>query len=213
VKIFKGAFIAALATTDKDSSIQLWDHLTPQVMSTLNLMQASRVNPTILAYEALNGPYNWNQYPLALLGCKAVVYKDGDMQGLWASRGGYLGPSIDHYQCNVYYIPETRANRVSGSTELSSQHCQLPNVTPHQHLRKLINEFTAEGTTAGATTKGRCLLKLLQAHIGNILIPTPPPSPVHSEPMLEQRVRAKQQRVLTTPPSLPSPASQTRQGS
>jgi hypothetical protein len=66
------------------------------VQDTLNMMRASRVDPIISAYEALNGPYNWNRYPLAPLRCKAVVYEDGDSCGLWAScgvDGWYLGPS------------------------------------------------------------------------------------------------------------------------
>ncbi len=95
IQTFKDAFIAALATTVSEFPLQLWDRLTPQVRDTLNLMRASRINPEILPYEALNGPYDWNRYPLAPLGCKAIVYEDGDTRGLWASRGideWYLGP-------------------------------------------------------------------------------------------------------------------------
>ena len=87
IQTFKDAFIAALATTDSNFPLQLWDKLTPQVQDMLNMMRASRVDPTKLAYKVMNGPYNWNHYPLAPLGCKAVVYEDGDTQGLWASRG------------------------------------------------------------------------------------------------------------------------------
>ncbi len=129
IQMFKDAFIAALAMTDRDYPIQLWDRLTPQVMNTPNMLRASCVNPTISAYEAINGPYDWNRYPLAPLGCKAVIYKDNNVRGSWALRGvdgWYLGPSLDHYRCDVYYVPETRAYRVSGSTELFPQHCQLP---------------------------------------------------------------------------------------
>jgi hypothetical protein len=100
IQTFKDAFIAALATTDGEFPIQLWDRCTPQVRDTLNLMRASQINPEISAYEALNRPYDWNRYPLAPLGCKAVVCKGGDTRGLWASRGvdgWYLGPSKDHY--------------------------------------------------------------------------------------------------------------------
>ncbi len=48
------------------------------------------------AHEILIGPYGWNRYPLAPLGCKAIVYEDGDTCGSWALRGvdaWYLGPS------------------------------------------------------------------------------------------------------------------------
>ena len=67
--------ISALATTDSDFPLQLWDRLTPQVQDCINLMRASRIDPTKSAYKILNGPYNWNRYPLAPLGCKAVIYK------------------------------------------------------------------------------------------------------------------------------------------
>ena len=140
IQTFKVAFIAALATTDSNFPLQLWDRLTPQVKDTLNLLCTSRVDPTKFAYEILNGPYDWNRYPLAPLVCKAVVYEDGNTRGSWASCGVdafYLGPAKDHYCCNRYYIPETWAYRISGSTELFPQHCQLPSLTPHQHFRAL----------------------------------------------------------------------------
>jgi hypothetical protein len=112
IQAYKDAFIAALATTDKDFPIQLWDKLAPQVQDKLNLLHALRINPFILVYKIFSGSYHRNRYPLALLGCKVVVYKDGDSRGSWASRGvdgWYLGPSQDHYRCDLYYIPETRA--------------------------------------------------------------------------------------------------------
>jgi hypothetical protein len=125
IQTFKDAFIAALDTTDSEFLLQLWDRLTPQVRDTLNLMRAFRINLAISAYKALNGPYDWNRYPLAPLGCKAIVYEDGDTRGLWASRGidgWYLGPSKDHYRCALYFISKTRAYCISGSTDLFPQH-------------------------------------------------------------------------------------------
>ena len=100
IQTFKDAFIAALATTDREFPLQLWDRLAPQVQDTLNLLRASRINKKKLAYEALNGPYNWDRYPLAPPGCKAIIYKAPAVRGSWASHGTdawYLGPSADHY--------------------------------------------------------------------------------------------------------------------
>jgi hypothetical protein len=70
IQTFKDAFIAALATTDSEFPLQLWDKLAPQVQNTLNLLRRARINPNISAYEALNGPYNWDRYPLTPPGCK-----------------------------------------------------------------------------------------------------------------------------------------------
>ncbi len=188
---FKDAFISALATTDQDFPLQLWDRLTPQVITTLNLMRASRIDPTKSAHKVLFGPYDWNRYPLAPLGCKAVVYEDGDTRGSWASQGvngWYLGPSKDHYRCDVYYIPETRGYRVSGSTELFPQHCQLPDMTPHQHFLALIDEMSDNVDRQSVTPKGRCILSLLRDRIATLLAPPPTNE--------EQRVMAEQQRVI-----------------
>jgi hypothetical protein len=85
IQTFKDAFIAALATTDVNFPLQFWDKLTPQVQTCLNLMQHFRIEPSKSAYKTLYGPYDWNRYPLAPLGCKAVVYEDGDTRGSWAS--------------------------------------------------------------------------------------------------------------------------------
>ena len=58
IQTWKDTFIGALANTDADFPLQLWDWLTQQVQDCLNLIRASRVNPTITVYGALNGPYN-----------------------------------------------------------------------------------------------------------------------------------------------------------
>ncbi len=142
IQTFKDAFIAALTTTDRNFPLQLWDKLTMQVVNTLNMMHASRIDPTISAYEILHGPYDWNRYPLTPLGCKAVVYKDRDTRGLWASRGvdgWYLGPSMDHYRRDICYIPETQAYQISGSTELFPQHCQLPDNRTNTYMPSQMN--------------------------------------------------------------------------
>jgi hypothetical protein len=87
IQMFKDHFISALATTDSKFPLQLWDKFASQVKNTLNLMQALRIDPNMLAYEAIQGPYDWNHFPLAPPGCKAVIYKIPNAQGLWGSRG------------------------------------------------------------------------------------------------------------------------------
>jgi hypothetical protein len=112
IQTFKVHFIRTLATTNSKFPLQLWDRLTPQVKSTLNMMRPLHVNPDISVYKAVHGLYDWNRFPLALQGCKAVVYKSPKTQSSWGSRGinvWCIGPSLDHYQCNHFFIPETHA--------------------------------------------------------------------------------------------------------
>jgi hypothetical protein len=163
-------------------------------------MQASRINPAISTYEALNRPYDWNQYPTTS-GCKAVIYEDSNTRGLWALQGvngWYLGPSMDHYRCKFYYISETQAYRILGSTELLPQHCQVPNMTPHQHFCALTNKLAKSTAIASATNKGRRLIKLLQSKIKDILHP---PASANT-PQAKQRVREEEQRVIDETPIL-----------
>ncbi len=109
---------------------------------------------------------------------------------------------MDHYMCDIYYIPEMRAYRISGSTELFLQHCQLPDMTPHQHLRALTDELTDGATEATHTPKGKHLLQLLRDKITTML--EPPPT------LEEQRVvnnniilqREADQRVIDDSPIL-----------
>jgi hypothetical protein len=118
--------------------------LTPQVENTLNLMRASCIDPNMLAYEAIHGPYNWNRFPLAPLGCKAIIYESLEAWGSWGTRGTdawYLGPSVDHYQCNHYFVPKTQAYRISGSAELFPQHCQVPFMSAKDQLQEVTNEM------------------------------------------------------------------------
>ena len=122
IQTFKDHLISALATTDSEFPPQLWVKLTSQVETNLNLMRASQIKPRISAYEAIWGPYDWNCFPLAPPGCKAVTYESPTARGLWGSRetdAWYLGLSLDHYRCNHYFIPETQAYRISGRQSYS----------------------------------------------------------------------------------------------
>ena len=144
------------------------------------------MNPEISAYEALNGPYNWDRYPLAPPGCKAIIYEAPAVRGSWASRGTdawYLGPSADHYRCNIYYVPEMCAYRISGSAELFPQHCQVPNLSRHAHLKALTEELEITTGIAAQTHKGRILIKALGKAIKAILSP-----PVESEQRVDDRI-------------------------
>ena len=178
---------------------------TPQVQTYLNLMQRSHIDPSKLTYKTLYGPYDWNRYPLAPLGCKAVVNEDGDTRGSWAScgvDGWYLGPSMDHYQCDLYFIPKTWAYRISDLTELFPQHCQLPTLMPHQHFRALTENLAKSTVIASTMQKCRRLIKLLQANIKKILNPT---IALEEQRVRGNDIRMQQQRVIDNTPIITIP--------
>jgi hypothetical protein len=108
---------------------------------------------------------------------------------------------MDHYRCDLYCIPKIQAYQIWGSIELFTQHCQMPNMTPHQHFCALTDKLAESTAIVSATNKGRRLIKLLQSKIEDILHP---PTLVDA-PQGEQRVREEEQRVINETPILTVP--------
>ena len=200
IQTFKNRFIAALGTTDSEFPVQLWDKMAPQVQDSINLLRPSRIDPTKSAYEILEGPYDWNRYPLAPLGTRAIIYEDPESRGSWAPHGldaWLLGPSKDHYRCNLYYVPETRGYRISAAADLFPQHCIAPSFTPDSHVKELSNELQDNLKTIGRKARTVQVMRDLAIHLEAYITGNPPPQ-------REQRVK---QRVMNdvhhiTPPLL-----------
>jgi hypothetical protein len=169
-------------------------------------MCALCIDPLKSVYEIINGPYNWNQYPLAPLGCKAVIYEDGDTRGSWASwgvDGWYLGPSKDHY--DLFYVIETHAYHVSGLTDLLfPKHCRLPNLTPHQHLQALTDELLKPHHWPIRLPK-RQLIKYLGQKIKHLFNPIPILKEQRVAEASQLQVQGEEQRVINDTPIITIP--------
>jgi hypothetical protein len=53
----------------------------------------------------------------------------------------YIGPLLNHYQCNHYFVPEMHTYRISGSSKLFPQHCQVPYLMWNKYLQEVITEL------------------------------------------------------------------------
>ena len=179
--------------------------MAPQVQDAINLVCRSRIDPNKSAYESLEGPYYWNQYPLAPLDTKAVIYDDADTRASWAPHGldeWLLGPSKDHYRCNLYYNPETKGHLVSGSANLFLQHCIVPAFTPVTHMQELSTKLQDTLATMGRKQRTLATLRTLAQHLDAYVSGTPPLPPVHQEPSAES------QRVINIVKTTTSPGIQ-----
>eukprot|EP00804_Cyclotella_cryptica_P000273 CCRYP_010218-RA/>CCRYP_010218-RA protein AED:0.29 eAED:-0.05 QI:0/0/0/0.5/1/1/2/0/769 len=145
IETYKNHFISCLCTTDKDWPLQLWDTLTQQALITLNLLRTSRIDPTKSAYHQVHRHrYDWNAHPLSPPGTKAIVYESPTTRTSWGPQGidaWYCGPSLDHYRNAKFFVPATKAYRISGSYDLFPQHCILPTFTPDQHVQEVHTEL------------------------------------------------------------------------
>jgi hypothetical protein len=70
IQTFKDCFVAILCGADTSFPLNLWDLLLRQAEHTLNMLQPSRMTPTVLAYAYLWGQHDYNANPFAPLGCK-----------------------------------------------------------------------------------------------------------------------------------------------
>ena len=100
IKATKYHVIAGLQTVDPDCPLQLWSKFLEQMQDTLNLLQTSRQDPTKSAYEQVQGYFDYNKTPMAVLGTKAVAFIDPDKRGAWEAHG------VDAYvtgRCPLHY--------------------------------------------------------------------------------------------------------------
>eukprot|EP00804_Cyclotella_cryptica_P024014 CCRYP_020050-RA/>CCRYP_020050-RA protein AED:0.24 eAED:0.19 QI:0/0/0/0.8/0.25/0/5/0/1018 len=175
IQTFMNHFVSGLCSTDHDWPLQLWDTMTDQAITTLNLLRTSRIDPSKSAYHQLHGHrYDWNVYLLAPPGTKAIIYESPTTRTSWGNRGldaWYCGPAFDHY-CNMkFYVPSTKAKLVSGSYDLFPQHCILPTFTPEQHASEVHRELFESIQTLTKPAKRKFLKKI--AKVLDILNRTP----------------------------------------
>jgi hypothetical protein len=204
--MFKDAFIAALATTDSNFPLQLWDQHPRSKTHSIYCMLCA-LTPKNWRMKFSTDHTTGTGIPWPHLDAKPSSTKKGT-HGSWASRGvnaRYLGPSKDHYQCDLYYIIETQAYRISGSTELFPQHCQLPDMTLHQHLRALMKELAEATAVASNTPKGKRLLKFLIQKIEDLLHPAPPIEEQRVENKEQLAQQMEEQRVINETPIITIP--------
>jgi len=116
IRTFKNHFIAGLCSTNPDFPLHLWDCHIPHAILTLNLLQGSRINPTLSAHTQLHGAFDYNCTPLAPPGTRVLVHEKPAVRETWAPHaveGWYLGPAMNHYRCHCVWITEMRAKRVA----------------------------------------------------------------------------------------------------
>jgi hypothetical protein len=142
-------------------------------------------------------------------GTKAIIYKDSDTRALWAPHGldaWLLGPSKDRYHCHLFYVPETRGYKVSGSANLFPQHCMAPTNTPESHVQELSNELQHNLIALSRKQRNMTVSKSLAHHLDGYITGTPIPP---QEQMAEKRVEAvEQQRVMDIIPITTHPGIQ-----
>jgi hypothetical protein len=88
IRSFKYHLIAGLCSTDKSFPMHLWDILSPQAVTTLNMLRTSRINPKLSAATHIFGQYDFNGAPMAPPGTRIIAR-------MKLQAGGELGLHMD----------------------------------------------------------------------------------------------------------------------
>jgi hypothetical protein len=129
IRTFKNHFLICICSEDKQFPLHLWDRLTPHAVITLNLLRQSRINPKLLAYAQLNGPFDFNHTPVAPPGDRVIFHEKPHQRRTWAAHGingFYLGPEMEHYRCHRIYYSLTGQELIVDTVEFMPQHCKVP---------------------------------------------------------------------------------------
>jgi len=113
IQTFKDHFKAILCSCDPRFPLFYWCLLIPQAVLTLNLLRTSRLNPKLLAWSCLNGPFDYDAHPIAPLGTHVVMHQKPGQRATWAPSGidgWYVGPDFECYRC--YTCINWRTNKV-----------------------------------------------------------------------------------------------------
>ena len=177
--------------------------MTEQAVITCNTIRTSCIKPIKSTYHQLHGNiYDWNCFPMAPPGTRAVLYLDPDNRSSWGARGidaWYCGPAQDHYRCNIFYVPETRSYRISGSFDLFPQHCSLPDMSPEEHSNAVHKELIKSIMALQNPSKKK-LLKRMADDLHKLETSTEK-APLQRLPIdTNTPERAKIQRVSQAPP-------------
>ena len=103
IQVFKDHFVSVLCGTDDNFPLQLWCQILRHAEHQLNMLQNSRVTPSVSAFAHMYGQHDYDAQPFAVLGCAVELHVMPSKRKTWAAHtetGYYLGTSWEHYRCH-----------------------------------------------------------------------------------------------------------------
>ena len=152
IRNFKAHFLSVLAGTAEDFPPSLWDRVLSQTEVTPNLLRQSNATPNISAYAHLCGLFNYNNIPLAPMGCAVQVHEKTDKRGTWAYHsvdGWYLATSPEHYQTHLCHIKSTKSEHFTDMAQFSHKKITRFTITHSDKIMAAIADCTMAIKNAG----------------------------------------------------------------
>ena len=146
IRTAKNHLIAGWCSADHDFPLQAWADTIEAAEISLNLLRASRINPSLSAYEQLHGRFDYNRTPLAPPGVRVTAFVHPEQRASWdphALDGWYVGPAMNSYRCHTIYIKETGKTRICETVKWFPDKIRMPIASPDDLLRASLNDLAA----------------------------------------------------------------------
>eukprot|EP00804_Cyclotella_cryptica_P026938 CCRYP_014755-RA/>CCRYP_014755-RA protein AED:0.22 eAED:0.22 QI:0/0/0/1/1/1/3/0/664 len=214
IRTFKAHFLSVLTGIDPAFPNYLWDKLLPQTKLTLNLLRQSTLAPAISAWEAFNGPLNYDATPLGPMGCPIIIHNKTATRKSWDFRGrnGFsIGPALHHYRCFQVVDSTTNCVVISDTVEFRHSYLNQPAVTYADRLLHAINYLSsaiadAPSSALDSQLQAITALRNLFANWNTTPTAKPPVPPPLQRPAPPSRALTEPQspRVVPTPVPVPT---------
>ena len=147
VGLFKNRFISMRAGLDPRYPITTeWHRLIPRVEVAINITIPSLKDPSITAWHGVNGMrYDFSKFPLALPGCRVLVYEARPKRKSWEDHGtvGFcLEPSFRHFRAQRVFIPSLKSERITSSIAYYPHKGYVPGYSNVERLAQALSELS-----------------------------------------------------------------------
>ena len=172
----------------------------------------------MLAWEYLNGGFNYDATLLGPLGIKVLIHKKASNRHSWdfrAKEGWSVGVTFEHYRCQRVIPKDTKSEMVSDTVEFRHHDLTQPSVTPDDRLLHGIQLLIAalEGKPTPTSVEQLDAIGMLQEALGQ-LEHTTPEQPTTRHTLASKKPRRKPIRNVEPPsPRVERPAPRVQRPS
>jgi hypothetical protein len=156
---------------------------------TLNMMRPCRLNPLLLAHEAMDGSFSFNATPLAPLGTEVLIHFKPSRRLTWGyhvAKAWYLLHATNHYRCIHVIMKDTGAERITDTFRYQHHAIPVPHITATDRIivaaRRLADAI--QGVQEAPSDRLAAIVSLRLLLLGETLPPdpTPPVNPATGTP-------------------------------
>ena len=140
IRNFKAHFLSMLVGTAGNCLKLFWGQLLMQIEITVILLWQPNLTTIVLAYAHLNGPFDYNKMPLALMGLALKVHKKTDKRNMWlyhSVNGLYLSMSTKQHGTHTCHVKSTRSKQLTDTVQFN--HNNITNLTVTHTIKILLS--------------------------------------------------------------------------